>query len=388
LTFSSVYIKLIAKCIHYIMWLKEIEKQIKGLFLKLLRLFLKNSPLKKEEVHLSLIKKILVVRQDERIGNLVLLTPFLMALRKAFPQAQITFLASKTFHTLFSDSDLVEEILVLHKKMFIFNPLSLFLFIRKLRSQRFDLAFDLSDEDWISVNNTMYTYLSKALYRVGHKREHSDLFLNLEVPKPRDTQRHAVEMHLDLLRFLIGEVESNSPTINALPQSKKIIQDYLSKRNVSSDDFLVGINLGGRGKKRWGKNNFLKLADWVKKEYDCKIIFIWGPEEKQLVRGFSLRKDEILSDIFPVPVLAALIERCQLFISSDTGAMHLSCAVGIPTLAIFLDSDAVKYGPRGEKHRSIIAKGGNVSFDDLKMKIIEMTGETIGTNLSARGGSA
>jgi ADP-heptose:LPS heptosyltransferase len=268
--------------------------------------------------------------------------------------------------------------------MFIFNPLSLFFFIRKLRSQRFDLAFDLSDEDWISVNNTMYTYLSKALYRVGHERENSGLFLNLEVPKPRDTQRHAVEMHLDSLRFLIGEVESNNPTINALPQNKTIIQDYLAKRNVSSDDFLVGINLGGRGKKRWGKNDFLKLADWVKKEYDCKIIFIWGPEEKQLVRGFALRKDVILSDIFPLPVLAALIERCQLFISSDTGAMHLSCAVGTPTLAIFLDSDAVKYGPRGEKHRSIIAKGGNVSFDDLKMKIIEMTGETIGTNLQIR----
>ena len=384
LTILSRYIKLIAKRIYYIMWLKEIEKQIKGLFLKFLRLFLKNTPLRKEEVDLSLIKKILVVRQDERIGNLVLLTPFLIALRKAFPQAQITFLASKTFHTLFSGSDLVDEILVLHKKMFIFNPLSLFFFIRKLRSQRFDLAFDLSDEDWISVNNTMYTYLSKALYRVGHERENSGLFLNLEVPKPRDTQRHAVEMHLDSLRFLIGEVESNNPTINALPQNKTIIQDYLAKRNVSSDDFLVGINLGGRGKKRWGKNDFLKLADWVKKEYDCKIIFIWGPEEKQLVRGFALRKDVILSDIFPLPVLAALIERCQLFISSDTGAMHLSCAVGTPTLAIFLDSDAVKYGPRGEKHRSIIAKGGNASFDDLKMKIIEMTGETIGTNLQIR----
>lgn len=366
------------------MWLKEIEKQGKGLFLKILRLFLKNKPLKKEEVDLSLIKKILVVRQDERIGNLVLLTPFLQTLRKAFPQAQISFLTSKTFHTLFSDSNLADEILVIQKRKFIFNLLALFFFIRKLKSQRFDLAFDLSDEDWVSVNNSMYTYLSKALYRVGHKRKNSDLFLNLEVPKPINTQRHAVEMHLDSLRFLIGEVESRNPKINVLPQNKKIIQDYLAKRNVSSDDFLVGINLGGRGRKKWDKNNFLKLADWIKDNYDCKIIFIWGPEEKELVKDFTSKKDMILSDIFPLPTLSALIQRCQLFISSDTGAMHLSCAVGTPTLAIFLDSDPVKYGPRGEKHRLIIAEDGNVSFDDLKMRIIDMMAENVGANLQIR----
>jgi ADP-heptose:LPS heptosyltransferase len=363
------------------MWLKQIEKQIKGFFLKILRLFVKNSSLKKEEVDLSLINKILVVRQDEKMGNLVLLTPFLMALRKAFPQAQITFLASKNFHTLFSDSDLVDEILVLQKKKFIFNPLSLFLFVRKLRNQRFDLAFDLSDEDWVSVNNSMYTYLSKALYRVGYKRENSDLFLNLEVPKLENSQHHAVEMHLDLLRFLIGEVESRNPTIYPLPENKKIIRDYLAKRNVSSDDFLMGINLGGRGEKRWGKENFLRLADWIKENYDCKIVFVWGPEEKSLVKDLALEKDMILSDIFPVSILAALIERCQLFISSDTGAMHLSCAVGTPTLAIFLDSDAVKYGPRGEKHRLIMARDGKVSFEDLKIKIIDMMAETVGASL-------
>jgi ADP-heptose:LPS heptosyltransferase len=82
--------------------------------------------------------------------------------------------------------------------------------------------------------------------------------------------------------------------------------------------------------------------------------------------------------------LSALIQRCQLFISSDTGAMHLSCAVGTPTLAIFLDSDPVKYGPRGEKHRLIIAEDGNVSFDDLKMRIIDMMAENVGANLQIR----
>jgi ADP-heptose:LPS heptosyltransferase len=80
----------------------------------------------------------------------------------------------------------------------------------------------------------------------------------------------------------------------------------------------------------------------------------------------------LIADIFPLHLLPALLERCDLMISGDSGAMHLSMSVGTPTLAIFLDSDPVKYGPRGEKNQIVLPEKGEVSIQRVKDKILYM----------------
>ena len=350
--------------------LKYLEKSIKALFFKLARLFLKNSPKRKEEIDLLKIKKVLVVRQDKRIGNLLLTTPFLFALRKLFSKSQIFYLASKPFQNLFSNFSVLDEVLTVDKKKYVFNPFPFFKLIKKIRRQNFDLCFDLSDENQISATNLLYTYLSGAKYRIGHKRDGSDIFLNLEVPKEKKS-RHAVEMHLDLLRFLFGEVQTPELNIDVLDENKKNVLDYLDKKSINENDFLIGINLGGRGRKRWREQDFLDVANWLVSTFDCRVILIWGPEEKKIVRDLRLDKDIILADLLPLPTLAALIKRCNLFVSSDSGIMHLSTAVKTPTFAIFVDSDPVKYGPRGDENRIIVGEDGKVSVEKVKIGLQE-----------------
>jgi len=352
---------------------KKIEHIGKKILVLISRFFLKPEKLKPEDVNLPGIRKILVIRQDDRIGNLILTTPLLSALRRFFPKAHISYLASKTFHTLFSNSSLVDQILVAKKRQYIFHPLSLVFFIRKIRKQKFDLAFDSSDENNFSLNNSFLAYLSGAKYRIGYKKPNSSLFLNLEVPS-FSLQRHASEMHLDLLRFLVGYFTGADLKIEVDPKNRFSVKQYLQEKSIRSDDFLIGINVGGTGKKRWDLKNFTHLADWLIEEFDAKVIFIWGPEEKKVVKGITLKNEnkQILSDLFPLPVLAALIERCNLFISGDTGAMHLSTAVGTPTLALFLDSDPLKFGPKGKTHKIICSSNGKISVDTVKKVIKEM----------------
>jgi heptosyltransferase-3 len=364
------------------MVIKQVEHIGKKILVLILGLFLKPERLEPEEVDLSGIKKILVIRQDDRIGNLVLTTPLLSALRRFFPKAHISYLASKTFHTLFYNSSLVDEIFVAKKRQYIFHPLSLVFFIRKIRKQKFDLAFDASDENNFSLNNSFLAYLSGARYRIGYKKPNSSLFLNLEVPSS-DLQRHAVEMHLGLLRFLVGEFEGNDLKIEVDPENRLSVKKYLEEKDIRPDDYLIGINIGGRGSKRWDLRNFTLLADWLIDEFDAKVIFIWGPEEKQIVQGMTLKneKKQILSDLFPLPVLSALIERCNLFISGDTGAMHLSTAVGTPTLALFLDSDPIKFGPRGKNHKILCSSNGKISVEAVKKTMREMIERTISVRI-------
>jgi ADP-heptose:LPS heptosyltransferase len=355
-----------------LMFLKKIEQKGKKFLLWLLGFFLHREKLKPQDVDISNINKILVVRQDDRIGNLILTTPLLSALSRFFPQAQIWYLASKTFHTLFSESSLVDHILVARKRLYIFHPLALLFFIRRIRKQKFDLAIDASDENNFSLNNSFLVYLSGAKLRIGYTKPQSSLFLNLEV-SPTGEKKHALEMHLDLLRHLVGDFQSNGLKIEVDKDKSKLVKGYLRERGIENGDLLVGMHIGGRGNKRWPIENFQNLADWMVDYLRAKVIFIWGPEERKIVQRISAKnKNQIISELLPLPVLSALIERCNLFVSPDTGAMHLSVAVGTPTLALFLDSDSVKFGPRGQSHQMLQAEEGKISVQRVKEVFQEM----------------
>ena len=348
------------------MLLKKIEPSGKKALFFLLSLFIRSEKIKREDVPLDKIWKILVVRQDDRIGNLILTTPLLSALRKRFPQTQIWYVASKTFHTLFSNSSLVDRILVAKKKQYIFHPLSLIWFIRKIRCEKFDLAFDASNESNFSLNNSFLVYLSGAKFRIGYLKPQSRLFLNLEVP-PSKVCRHASEMHLDLLRYLVGDVPLEPLHVEIDPQRKIEVEKYLKEKGIGPGDFLVGMHIGGRGEKRWQVENFQDLADWITDSFGVRVIFLWGPEEKNIVNKLHpMAGKQIVADLLPLPALSALIKRCNIFISPDTGAMHLSAAVGTPTLALFLNSDPVMFGPMGDKNRIIKSDNGTISVEKVK----------------------
>ncbi len=354
------------------MSLKKVEHAGKKFLLSFLKIFLRPIELKMEGVDLKRIRKILVIRQDDRIGNLILTTPLLSALRKFFPQAEVWYLASKTFHALFAKSSLVDKILVAKKRQYIFHPLSLLFFIRRIRKQEFDLAIDASDENNFSLNNSFLVYLSGARIRVGYKKPQSHLFLNVEVT-PSPTPKYASEMHLDLLRHLVGDFPSDGLRIEVDPVKQSPVDKYLKEKGVENGDFLVGMHIGGRLKKRWPVQNFQELADWMTESFDAKVIFFWGPKERKAIQRIKAKDGrQIISKLFDLPSLSALIQRCNLFVSPDTGAMHLSVAVGTPTLALFLDSDPLKFGPQGKIHRTLRPTDGTISVTTVKQTFKEM----------------
>jgi ADP-heptose:LPS heptosyltransferase len=191
-------------------------------------------------------------------------------------------------------------------------------------------------------------------------------------------------MHLDLLRYLVGPVVLSEPEVSVSAENRKKIKLYLEEKGIKENDFVIGINLGGEGERRWKWENYFELADWIVAELKYKVIFIWGPKEKELLSKIpeNSKNKIIVAELFPLPVLAALLERCNLFVSCDTGPMHLSYAVGTPTLAIFLASDQDKFGPRGEKHRIVFSDDGKVSMEMVKKALLEMIEKSITQNSS------
>lgn len=340
------------------MSLKKVEISGKNLLIRLVSLFIKREKLDSGKVDFSRVKKILLVRQDKRLGNLILTLPVVSAIRKKFPQSYIGYLADCCYSEILQMSPDLNEVIVIRKNLFGFWS-----DVKKIRRANFDLAVDLSDENNFSLSNAFLTYLSQAPIRVGYQKEQNTGFLNLEVPIIHK-ERHVVERHLDLWRFLAGEVPTPEFNLKIDSQNKGWAENYLAKQNVSGNDFLIGIHIGGRGNKRWRIENFAELIKWLTKE-NYKIIVFWGKEEEKLLPDLKRKANDkiIISDLLTMQKLAAVIKRCNLFISSDTGPMHLAVALKVPTLSIFIDSDVKKYGPRGELHRIV---SGDVSLEKVK----------------------
>jgi len=335
-----------------------VEKSGKNLLIRLVGLFIKPEKLDRGKVDFSRVKKILLVRQDRRLGNLILSLPLVSAIRKKFPKCEIGYLADRCYSEILEMSPDLNEVIVVRKSLFGFCS-----DVKKIRRANFDLALDLSDENNFSLSNAFLTYLSQAPIRVGYVKAQNKGFLNLEVPIIHK-ERHVVERHLDLLRFLISDVSTPEFNLKIDSQNKNWAENYLTKQNVSGNDFLIGIHIGGRGKKRWGIEKFAELIKWVTEE-NYKVIVFWGKEEEKLLPDLRRKSHDkiIISDLLTMQKLAAVIKRCNLLISSDTGPMHLAVALKVYTLSIFIDSDVDKYGPRGELHRIV---SGEVSLEKVK----------------------
>ncbi len=349
------------------MKLKALERKGKRAILALLRTLLRGRSLIPVDLPSRRWERILVVRQDERLGNLILITPFLQALDHIWPNARLAVLVSKRFASLLEGNPHVDEIISFDKRQLLRNPLRCIAFFIMLRRRRFDFAIDCGPVDGLSLNNALLTYLSGAPVRLGYLRGESDLFLNMLVP--RDSQNQAeVDHHLHLLRFSCGDVPKGEARVYLMPEERLRAAQQQADWGLQGSELLVGLHIGGRGRKRWALERFVRLTQGLIRDYGARVLLFWGAGERQAVRRLEQRISSGLVITPPLEVreLASHIERCACFISGDTGPMHLAVALGTPTVAIFRVPNYGRYGVQGPRHRIVYSPGGDVSVEDVQ----------------------
>jgi len=194
------------------MALKHWEKKLKGIGLTMLAGTAPRPVARPTELDLKSVRKILVIRLDDRIGNAVLLTPFLVALKDAFSEARVHLLISQRLKMLSDFLPSVDEFIFYDKRQYANRPYRLRKLLKQLRTEEFDLVIDASDELELSFNHALTTAFSGGRFRVGYDRRGSSRWLEVAVA-PGDPIRHAVEMHLDLLRALRSITLSSKPAV-------------------------------------------------------------------------------------------------------------------------------------------------------------------------------
>lgn len=263
------------------------------------------------------------------MGDVILTTPLLEALRKGFPRARITYLTERPYHTLLENHPCVDKILSLNLRSSL-DQIKLFLEIKKCY---FDIAIDLFG----NPRSALLNFMSGARFRIGGDfRGRKVLYTH----KIRDdgTPKTAVEFHMNYLRPIGTSCKVSEPMIVVTSEEKTWARRYLSKKGFKRQEMVIGIHSGGSWPaKQWFPERFAGLANRLKKETEAQILLTMGPGEEKVVQSvikdcnFQIPEPEVFSP----RQMAALLSVIDIFISNDCGPMHLAPAVGTKTVGVF-----------------------------------------------------
>jgi heptosyltransferase-2 len=290
------------------------------------------------------------------LGDVILTTPLLGALRENFSGATITLLAKPHAEPLLRHSGLVDEIIPFDFPWTAFEgkyrlsrydtPAFENLF-RQLRKRDFDVSLDARRD----IRSNVVTYLAGARRRIGYDFGGGAHLLTDVVPSG-DQSAHKIEDWLELLVPLGVRVNGQpKPRLTVTEGERATARDRLKLLGISSAGPLVGLHPGAsHAVRRWDQTRFGEvLADILHDDGAQALIF---EEREGDSSGISTSR--------PVPrvrtgvrELMGLIAECDLVLCNDSGPMHIAEALDVPVVALFGGSRSEWYGPRGEVHRVV-----------------------------------
>jgi heptosyltransferase-2 len=295
------------------------------------------------------INKILAVRND-RFGEFLLNIPAFRALKEAYPQARLDLVVSSPVKELAECIDFVDQIRVWeNKKHNIFQILSL---AKTIKQGRFDLCVIFNP----SKELNLVSYLARIPRRVGYARKWGFL-LTQKIPDNKHLgNKHEIDSNLELA-YLAGASSENSHL--SITINEDWVKDLLNRFNIIEDSRLVVIHPWTSDEvKQWPLDNFYNLAKRLTDELKLKILIVGGKEEINISNDFSrgLNNSVInLTGQTTLKELGALLKKCRLLISNDSGPVHLAASVGTPLIALFRnDIPAKGYLRWGPCHKDAI----------------------------------
>lgn len=346
----------------------SLNKTIRGLAMRAMRLITGDAKEMRNDLHKEQIQKILLVRATFRMGSSVLATPAIFLFRRNFPHARIDFVGPPISKSLFKNLPIDHHFSITRRFPNILW--AYFVLLKKIRSTGYDLAIDVSCSQ--SATGSFIVGFSGAHFRVGAKGKW-DYWFNLAIPRPPEVNKYQV-----LPAFLSNmgmETPKIFPLVLLSPEEKEEGRKIEALVGGSQSP-IVGVFVGGRKAKgkRWSMQNFIHLITSLHAE-GIKVIVFFGPEEKRLMEVFRQSLGKNVPLIFEPSALAfaSMVSNCSLFISCDSGPMHLACALGVRTIAIFQNSDFKRWGPPASMAQIVCEPGGVSAEEVLKISLAELS---------------
>lgn len=318
------------------------------------------------------VKNILIVRQHNQLGDMLCSVPLFEAIRKKYPDSHITLVASPVnYEILFSDiNPYIDEVIIYNKS----GGKAIYEFIRKLRRKKYDLGFVPST---VSISRTSHiiNFLSGAKVRIGvksidGKKNKSEYLLSVKKDFQWDEKKlHQIERNLDIGR-LVGcdlPVKERIIKIHLSEDEKKFAEDYINKNFPDKNRLIFGFHTGaGKIPNRWDSEKFAELITSLYRKYNNYIFITSGTIDKEVTEKVSellnkSKTEHIILTNTPVRKVGGVISKSNLFVTNDTGIMHVAGGVGANVVSLFGPTNGFEWAPFGENNKYIKSKTENIN---------------------------
>jgi len=273
------------------------------------------------------INKILI-HAPNWLGDIMMSLPAITLIRENYSEARISILLKDSMCCVFEESDIINETIPLSK-------------IDTIKSKKFDMAI-LFPNSFVSASRI---FAKGIKYRVGYSGDFRNFMLTHLVDRKPVRWINTTEYYVKMLK-VIG-IESDIPKVKlnvgekALARASKYLVD-------DKPIFAYGVGATNSFGKVWHEKHFAEVMNVLSKKYNAKTLIVSTPEESEMVSNVvSLLDHKHLIPHRDLATVSAILSMCKGFIGNDSGAMHLSSAIGIPTLGLYFATPPYQNMPIG-----------------------------------------
>ena len=290
-------------------------------------------------------QKILLIRLSS-LGDIVLTTPAIRAVRAHFRDAYIAMLVAKQSAEILRENPYLDEIITFDRRAKDKDTREMLRIIRLLRERKFTLAIDLQRK----FRTGLLMAFSGAPERIGKGR-----FCTVRVQEQGN--KHATAHYFDVLHAAGIPAEDQGLELFLSESERFAAAQRFDTAGVSNEQLKIGFFPGAGWKLReWMPERFAEIGDRLVQHFNANVLIFGGQKEAALVQTVAnLMNAEAITFAGNLQIrqLTACIEKCDLFLTNDTGPMHIAAAVGTPTVSLFGPGNHTRFQPLGTQHQTI-----------------------------------
>lgn len=302
----------------------------------------------------------LLVRGTNWVGDAVMSVPALKEIRRIFPNAKLSLLVTPWVKEVYAAADFIDETVVYEKPGRHDGIAGLRRLTLELRARRFDLCILLQN----AFEAALIAFWARIPIRLGYARDARRLLLTHPVPiDPEVARVHQAYYYLGILSgagllpprpWQDRGYRLDSIALGVRDTDISTAREVLREHGISPDDVVIGLSPGASygSAKRWPADRFAAVADCLASDEPARIVIFGSPADVEVAQQVAAKmrhRPVILAGKTTLGQLMGLIRACRLFITNDSGPMHLAAALDVAQLAIFGSTSEIATGPLSDR---------------------------------------
>lgn len=300
----------------------------------------------------------ILIRGTNWIGDAVMTLPALSAVSKTYPEARTAILVKPWVADIYRLCPHVDEVILYERPGIHDGTGGILRLARELKAKNFHLAVCLQN----AIEAAIIARLAGIPLRAGYNSDGRGFLLTHAVRRTEAIRKvHQRDYYLAMVRALGCEEGEGGPYLRLSAEDGRSAEQLLRSYGIGAGSLLVGLAPGATygPAKKWFPERFAALADRLKEEFPAQIILFGSDADKETTKAVQQAARQPFIDLAGktnLRMVVSLIALCRLFVSNDSGLMHVAGALNIPTIAVFGSTNPITTAPLGEKS-VIIYKG-------------------------------